>query len=189
MILLGNSSIEKYNRQRALKSNQEILQIIQRKKVVKSINKLTKYTDLSYGAIWKAVQRLELSGQIIIVKITDENDREKTVIFSDENAKDDYLQSKISNISKFEVVHLSDLVRKTYLEELFHILLGNREEYINDFKEILIKNGIIIDGEPNVYGYQDTIIDVIEKIMKIDVSSIRMLKDKSNDIEVYIPNE
>jgi len=189
MILLGNSGIENYNKQRALKSNQEILQIIQRKKVIKSINKLTNYTDLSYGAIWKAVQRLGKSGQIIVLKITDENNREKTVIFSDENTKADYLQSKQSHISKWESIFLSDLVKDTNLEELFHILLGDREKYIDDFKEILVKNGIVIDGKPNIYGFQDTIIDVIETIMKIDVSKIRILKDKEDDIEVYIPNE
>ena len=99
---------EHYNIPRAKSSNEKILAIIKKYKMLRSINEVNeKIPDLTYGAVWKAIKRLNDKHEIIVEKIIDENNRKATLVFIDEKTRDEYMNS-INNTADINILSVSN---------------------------------------------------------------------------------
>lgn len=151
---------EHYNIPRALSSNEKVLKVIKRYKVFKSINALNnEIVELSYGAVWKTVERLQKKDEIIIEKFIDENKRKNTLIFIDSETRDEYMKSLkeiLPGKNKIPDYHIK-------LDDLFKLLLKAPEKENLDTD----KAQLYILDKLEELGISINEMDILEKRSKV----------------------
>jgi len=155
------SNIEKFNVRRAKNTDDLVMNIVKKYEIVDSIKKLDKLIpERSYGAVWKAVKRLNDMGDIIVKEIYDEiAGVRKKMIFMNQGIIDRYLnEHKItSTVNKVPDYHAN-------LDELFKMLMREPEK-----------------NDPDADDAQIYILDKL-KAMGVSISDMDMLEKRAKEL-------